>query len=256
MAVRRDRPAPPATKGVPGRGGRTRTNPWKALFVVVLMIGLVGAAGWVVLGSRLLVVRHVDVTGMHRLNRATVLDAAAVPLGTPLARLDAGAVRERVATVPQVQAVKVQRSWPSSLTIAVTERTPRAAVAHDGTYDLVDGSGVTIATAKKRPKDLPLLEATGDLPGNPAVAAGVSAITSLPRPLAAVLRRVSAPDGAHVTLHLRIHRPHVPGPQYISVIWGDGSRGAEKADVLSSLLGHKAKVYDVSSPDVATVGKQ
>jgi len=226
------------------------------MFVVILMIGLVGAAGWVVLGSRLLVVRHVDVTGMNRLNRAQVLGAAAVPLGTPLARLDAGAVRERVATVAQVRSVRVERSWPSTLKIEITERTPRAAVARDGRYDLVDGSGVTIATAKKRPADLPLLEANGGLPGNPAVAAGVSAITALPKPLAGVLRRVSAPDAAHVTLHLRIHRPHVPGGQYISVVWGDGARGAEKAAVLTGLLRHKAKVYDVSSPDVATTGKQ
>lgn len=224
------------------------------MFVVVLMVALVAAAGWVVLGSRLLVVRHVDVTGMNRLTRAEVLDAANVPIGTPLARLDAGAVRERVFTVAQVQAVTIERTWPSTLKIEITERTPRAAVAHNGRFDLVDASGVTIATAKKRPETMPLLEATGDLPRNPAVAAAVSAITSLPKPLTAVLRRVSAPDATHVTLHLRIHRPHRPGPQYISVLWGDGTRGKEKSAVLSTLLSHKAKSYDVSSPDVATVG--
>lgn len=239
-------------KGTPAKA--PRANPWKAMFVVILMIGLLGAAGWVVLGSRLLVVRHVAVTGTHRLTRAEVVGAAAVPLGTPLARLDAGAVRSRVAAVPQVQAVRIERHWPSTLKIDVTERTPRAAVAQGNGYALVDASGLTIATTPRRPAALPLLEIVGNLPHNPAVAASVAAIRSLPKPLTTVLQQVTATDAAHVTLHLRIHRPHHPRPQYVSVLWGDGSRGGEKAAVLANLLSHKAKEYDVSSPDVATTG--
>lgn len=267
MAVRRARPAPPAGDDVPGQGGGTgtrpakaapakaaRTNPWKAMFVVILTIGLLGAAGWVVLGSRLLVVRHVAVTGTQRLKRAEVVGAASVPLGTPLARLDAGAVRSRVAAVPQVESVRIERHWPSTLKIEITERTPRAAVAQGNRYALVDASGLTIATVPKRPAKLPLLEVVGDLPHNPAVAASVSAIRSLPKPLTTVLRQVTATDASHVTLHLRIHRPHRPRPQYVSVLWGDGSRGREKAAVLADLLSHKAKEYDVSSPDVAMTG--
>lgn len=242
--------------------GRRRTNPWKATFAVVLVVGLLGAALWVVLGSRLLVVRHVQITGMKRLDRAEVLDAASVRLGTPLARLDTGAVGERVATVAQVRSVAVSRSWPSTLRIAITERTPRVAVAHDGRFDLVDGAGVTVVT-KKKPNGLPRLEVGGTLPGNPAVRAAVSAAAALPPSLRPHLRRITAPDAAHVTLHLRLWRrvpgPHVAGRPHghavpITVGWGDGSRAREKADVLMSLLPHRARRYDVSDPDVATTG--
>ena len=237
--------------------GRRRTNPWKAAFAVVLVVGLLGTAVWVVLGSRLLVVRHVQITGMKRLDRAEVLDAASVRLGTPLARLDTGAVGDRVATVAQVRTVAVSRSWPSTLRIAITERTPRVAVARDGRYDLVDGAGVTVVTTKK-PSGLPRLDVDGTLPGNPAVRAAVSAATALPPSLAPRLRRMTATDAAHVTLHLRLWR-RIPGthhkhPVPITVDWGDASRPGEKADVLTALLHHHAHRYDVSDPDVATTG--
>jgi cell division protein FtsQ len=260
-----ERPGTTRTKprGAAAGMARKRTNPWKALFVVVLMVGLVGAAGWVVLGSRLLVVRHVDVTGMKRLHRAEVLRAAAVPLGTPLARLNGGAVRARVAAVAQVRSVTISRKWPSTLRIQITERTPEVAVAADGRFDLVDAAGVTVATAKKPPHGMPRLNITGGLPGNPAVRAAVAAVTALPPALEAKVRQVDAPDAAHVTLHLRIWRP-IPGPRIpgrphkrphaVTVAWGDGSRGKEKSDVLTALLTHDATRYDVSSPDVATTG--
>lgn len=287
MTARREPTPPPEAGAAPGHGeepgttrakkggkggagkpsgplvGRKRANPWKAAFVVVLMVALVVAAGWVVLGSRLLVVRHIQVTGMKRLDRAQVLAAAAVPLGTPLARLNGGAVRARVATVAQVRSVQISRKWPSTLRIEITERTPKVAVDQDGRFDLVDAAGVTVATAKKRPHGMPRLTVNGGLPGNPSVRAAVAAVSALPASLAAKVRQVDAPDAAHVVLHLRIWRP-IPGPRLagharkaphaITVAWGDGSRGKEKADVLTALLAHPAKTYDVSSPDVATTG--
>lgn len=220
------------------------------------MIGLVGAAVWVVLGSRLLVVRDVRISGLHRLDRTEVLHTAAVSLGTPLARLDGDAVRARVATIAQVKSAKVTRDWPSTLRIEVTERTPRAAVARDGRYALVDADGVTVATART-PSGLPMLKVDGDPNGDPAVRSAVTAVTALPDRLAGRLRQVSAADPEHVRMRLRTtwkrehRRPHRV-TRTVTVVWGDAHRGVEKARVLSALLRHRAKVYDVSAPDVAT----
>lgn len=43
------------------RPQRPRRDRWKVLFVVLLIGGLLGTAAWVVLGSKLLVVREVEV---------------------------------------------------------------------------------------------------------------------------------------------------------------------------------------------------
>ncbi|MEO5873772.1 MAG: cell division protein FtsQ, partial [Streptosporangiaceae bacterium] len=61
---------------------KPRRDRWKALFVILLIVGLLGTAAWVLLGSRLLVVRQVEVSGLDLVSRPRVLAAAGVPIGT------------------------------------------------------------------------------------------------------------------------------------------------------------------------------
>ena len=64
MAADRDR-AEPTARG--GAGSETAvgkgSDPWKVAFAVLLVVSLVCVVTWVLLGSRLLVVRDVAVTG-------------------------------------------------------------------------------------------------------------------------------------------------------------------------------------------------
>ncbi len=57
----------------------------------------VGLLAWVLFASPLLVVRAVEVTGTRQVPADAVVAAVAVPRGTPLAQVDVGAVRSRVA---------------------------------------------------------------------------------------------------------------------------------------------------------------
>lgn len=238
-------------RGRPVRGPGRRRDPWRLAFAALLVLALVGISGWVVLGSRLLVVRHVQVTGVHRLTAGQVRAAAHVPIGTPLARLDTGAVRASVATIPQVRAVAVQRHWPATVRIVVTERRPGAAVRTPAGYALVDPAGVTVATARHRPQDLPLLRVSGGLRGNPAVRAGIDVVAGLPRSLSTRVLRVEASNPQQVTLVLRA--PHGRHTRTVRVRWGDPGQEAEKARALIALLRHHpAGRYDVSSPTVVT----
>src|SRR6476661_7070279 len=106
---------------------------------------------WVLLASPLLAVRHVAVSGTHRLTAAQVRAAADVVGGTPLARVDAGAVVRHVRSLRTVEDVHVSRRWPSTLHVTVTERTPVAGIVTAGGVTLVDADGVPFAPAAALP---------------------------------------------------------------------------------------------------------
>ena len=129
-----------------------------------------------------------------RLARA-VLASADVPLGTPLMRVDPGAVTRRVEAIRQVASATVSEDWPDHLTIAVTERVPVLAVRMAGSgYDLVDPSGVIVRLAKAKPRALPLFSTTlsgSALRGDPGVAAAAAVLRELTPPLARAVTTVS-----------------------------------------------------------------
>jgi cell division protein FtsQ len=69
--------------------------------------------------------------------------------------LDLAAIRDRVAALPRVAAVRVTRDYPSSLRITVTERPPVASVSTGSVYWLVAADGTVLDAAGRRPADLP-----------------------------------------------------------------------------------------------------
>jgi hypothetical protein len=134
---------------------------WRAAFFGLAAAAVVAAVAWVVLGSRLLVVRSVQVIGAHGLvTRAEVLAAARVPLGLPLVQVDGAAVARRVERLPQVQSAQVSRAWPDAVTISVRPRVPVFAVRAAAGYEVIDRFGVTVARSARRPAQLPLLTVT------------------------------------------------------------------------------------------------
>jgi cell division protein FtsQ len=213
-------------------------------------LAIVAGVGWALLGDRLLVVRSVTVTGTHLVSSARVLAAADVPLGTPLLRVDTGAVARRVDSIPQVASVRVTEDWPDHLVIAVTERVPVLAVKMaGGGYDLVDPAGIAVRWAKHRPAALPqLLTALpgSALAGAPSVSAAADVLAELQPWLASQVTQVSVRQeassdvaGQQVTLHLKSGKV---------VLWGAPGNGGQKNRELAILLPGKARYVDVSAP--------
>jgi cell division protein FtsQ len=97
----------------------------------------------------------VRVDGTETVTRAEVLEASRVRIGEPYLGLDLAAIRHRVAALPRVAAVRVDREYPSSLRITVTERPPVASVAVGGAYWLVAAAGTVLDAARRRPPGLP-----------------------------------------------------------------------------------------------------
>jgi cell division protein FtsQ len=224
-------------------GRRRRRDPWRTAFFGVLVLAILVGAVWALLGSSLLVVRHERVSGNHDLSQASVLAAAGVRPGTPMASVDTGAAARRVEQITQVLSATVARSWPDTLVIRVVLRTPALAVASSGEFALIDGSGVTVRLSARRPAGMPLLShPPAQLRGSGGVRAAVTILGRLPRHLRRLIESVSAPSAETVTFTLR---------GGITVVWGGASQDAAKAAELAALMRTRARYYDVSDPVTA-----
>jgi cell division protein FtsQ len=233
----------------PSRGSR-----WRAAFFVLALVGIVGAAGWALLGSRLLVVRVITVTGTHLVSAGQVRAAADVPAGTPLIRIDPGQVATRVEAIQQVASAQVTKDWPDGLSITVRERVAVIAVpASGGGYDLLDRDGVIVTSSASKPAPMPLLvtSAAGrQLRGNQGVATVAQVLAVLPSWLSHQVSRVSVrePDGgrAQIAGLAPVVTLYLSGGQ--TVVWGDAGSSGVKARELAILMRGQATYYDLSAP--------
>lgn len=233
------RPVTDATVRIRRQRRRSRLRLVVRALVATLVALLLGAGVWLVGFSPVLAVQRVEVTGTSVLDAATVERTAAISTGTPLARLDVAGIERRVGALAPVREVHVDRQWPSTVTIEVTERTPLYAVQQnqgDG-YLLVDRDGVAYTTLPEPPGGLLVVTAdSAEL--LPDVATVVAA---LPDELRDQVHGVSADTRDSITLALSGGR---------TVVWGSAERSDYKATVLMALLkARKGTVYDVSAPD-------
>lgn len=231
------------TAGGPRRpGGRlARSLPLVAALVVLVLLGV---AGWVVLGTGVFGVREVAVLGARTLPAADVVRAAGIARDAPLARVDTDAVAGRVGRLPAVARAEVSVEWPHTVVVTVTERVAAVVVATGRRFRLVDASGVPFATVGARPAGLPLVEVAAPGPADRATRAAVAVARALTPALRAPLQKVVAPTPDQVELRLRGNRV---------VFWGDAADSARKATIAAALLGRPGRRIDVSAPDLATV---
>ena len=224
--------------------GRRRVRPRRIALFGVLVLAVLAAACWAVLGSSLLVVRHVEVVGNRLVTVTRVRAAAKITTGTPLATVDTAAAAARVERLAPVLSAAVSRSWPDTIVITVRERTPVLAVAvAGGGYQLIDPYGVVVRSAARRPAGLPLLSpAPAVLRGSPPVRAAAIVLRQLPPAVLAQLSWISAPSASAVTLHLAGR---------VTVLWGGTGRAAQKSAELTILLRTHAHYFDISDPDTA-----
>ncbi|CAB4876184.1 MAG: FtsQ-type POTRA domain-containing protein [Actinobacteria bacterium] len=208
--------------------------------VFVLLAVLVSAAIWLFWFSSVFVVRDVRVIGVTGSPAAKVLTSAAVPLGVPMAQLDADGSTARIMLLPWVDSVEVRRGWPSEVILAVV---PRIAIAVQlGTGRGVDLSGVAFDAPEPLAKNLPAIDADGV-----GLVAAVTVWQSLPAPLLAKVVGVSASTRDDVELNLK---------SGAKVRWGSAEQGEIKAQVLAALLQRRAAVYDVSAPELPTTQQE
>ncbi len=221
------------------RAGRRRPlrRGWFAALAVMASCLL----SWLLLSSPLLSVHRVEVVGASALSPDTVRAVAAVPAGTPLARVDTSAARGRVAALAPVARVRVVRAWPTTIRLRVIERIPVATMRQsDGTWALLDAGGTRFSPSPDRPGGLPELQVATEQ----AVGSAVQVLGELPSALRDQVSSVHAATPSSVVLALADGH---------AVVWGAPGGAARKAAVVAALLPRPGKTLDVTSPGVAVI---
>ncbi|WP_433591034.1 cell division protein FtsQ/DivIB [Nocardia sp. CA-145437] len=211
---------------------------------------LAGAVALIALGlvawfTPMLSVRTVEVDGLAAVPEEQVRQALQVPDGLSILRLDTDALAEQVSRLPKVRSVRVQRVFPSTVRVTVTERTPVLYFDSPDGAHLLDCDSVEFAI---EPPGLGVPKLVTEHPGgtDPVTKAAVAVMAAIPIPLrdqvgvgAVVARSVS-----DIALELRDGR---------TVLWGGTVDSSRKAAVVGPLLSQPGKVFDVSSPNLVTV---
>lgn len=222
------------------RTRRPRGAGWRpgrrSILIGVAALVLAGFLAWLLLLSPALVLKSVRVEGTAMLTPEQVTEAAAAPLGVPLARVSERAVGERVVTLPAVAKVNVRRGLPDHLVIRVTERTPIFAVGEGDPVTLVDAEGATFP-GRGSPE---IVQAEGPM-DDPTLLAGVAAvIRALPADLRVEVERVEFTSRDSITVLLKGDR---------EVFFGSADQPEVKGQVALALVrGTSAKHIDVSAP--------
>jgi cell division septal protein FtsQ len=248
----------PAGPGGPGSPGSTVTassqrrfarrqwsRRWLRLrYVVVAVLGLallvVGV--WSIWFSSLLAVEQVEVAGADVLSEQEVRDAASVPVGDPVARIDLDAVRARVEALAVVRSADVTRAWPDGVRVEVEERVAVAVVRIGSTLRGMDAEGVVFRDYQETPTALPRVDALSGVTSE-ALREGAAVVAALPEGLAADVDYVEVGTVDQIRLLLRDGR---------EVVWGSSADAEQKARVLEVLLEQDGRVLDVSVPATPT----
>lgn len=241
-------PKTPKTAKTPKRGhsgGRpSRQVVRQRRQVLALSVLTVLTVGYLLFFTSLLGVRSVEVVGARQVAAERVRELAAVPAEQPMLRVDTDAVAERVRALPAVATVEVSRSWPNTIEIMVTERTPVGFYDTGERLYLVDRGGVVYKQLPEPVEGLPRLELSKVGPADAATRAVASVLVGLPPQLREQVTIARADTPGSVELVLADGRV---------VRWGDAEQSERKAKVLAVLLTREGEVYDVSSPELPTV---
>ena len=218
---------------------RAKRRRWlKRAGLAALVGALLAGIAWVVWGSPWLLARQVEVTGVAVVTTQDVVDAASVPLGTPLAAIDAAGIEARVVdALPAVAAAKVSRVWPGTVSIAVTERQAVLAVPLSREFLWVSADGVIFHRTSEAPAGV--LTATSGIANVQVIGAMAAVAAALPEQVRSQASTMSAASQDSIVVTLSDGR---------KITWGSADESELKARVVVPLLGVKAREYDVSAP--------
>lgn len=223
----------------------------KRLVVVVLGAAIVGLVV-VVNFTGVFDVTGVQATGVDRPTQELMIAAADITEGTPLARVNTSQVAESVQReVPAVSSVTVQRRWPHSIVIKATPRTVAANVTVDGLVRWADQTGFVFGAVNQPRKAAPSIIVrprfgTDTSARQRAIAEALIVARALPAQVKAKLARIEFRSQDDIVIATTSGR---------TIRWGSADDSDRKAVVLAALLGRKAKVYDVRTPDLPTTKK-
>ena len=222
------------------RAAQVRRRPWLLAAWLAGVLALIAGGVWLVEFSPVLVAKSVRVEGAPPEDISEIARRAAVPLGTPLARVDTGAIALRVIAETRLAEVTVSRSWPGTVVISAIMRVPVLAVEDlQGQVQVVDSQGVAYATVGAPPKGVPLINTVEDPSSKESMRAAIAVLQALSPGQRGRVTNVTVSGANMVTLRLG----------EVTVAWGGASEPELKVKVMTALLKQKGVgAIDVSAP--------
>lgn len=224
-------------KSVHAQRSKRRLKLWIGIGVGVLLVALAGFLVWLFLLSTTFSADETVVEGEQLLTSDAIKEAAAVPKNVPLARLNTGAIRERVEELPEVRSADVSVDYPNAVRIQVRERVAIYQLAKGEAFAWVDAEGVEFRTGQARSKTLPEVKLSRD---GARIRRDVATVaTHIPEAARKQVTLIRAKSVDRIEVSLEDRR---------SIVWGSADESELKSEVLEALLSVDAKVYDVSAP--------
>lgn len=197
----------------------------------------------------LLAIQKIEVSGLHRIPKAAVLAAIAPQIGVPLTLVNTDKIGAELEHFKLIESFSTVAAPPHTLQLRIIERQPVCIVTIAGVNHLFDVAGVELGQAAAKDR-YPVISISGSPRNSKNYADAIQVLLSLPVTLVKQVAVVEARSQDNVVIQLK----GIAGQQ---IIWGDSSRSALKATVLSSLMKHvranQIATIDVSAPTAAVV---
>lgn len=113
------------------------------ILTVIALIALVIGTLWLI-RSPILSIREIDVAGAEASDPRGAVRSLGMDIGTPTIDVSTDAITSAILEDPWVQSAAVHITWPGSISIGVTERTPVAPVLAGEQWVLVGNDGGVI----------------------------------------------------------------------------------------------------------------
>lgn len=209
---------------------------WLVAGLVALVV-LLGVLAYVV---PIVKVSQIDVQGTTHADPQAIREASAISAGDNMLRLDMAEAAKGVSTVPWVEKVTVKRSWPTTVTVDVTEHQAIGYVMDGDTPHVVDEKGTVFLTGVKPEGALEFKKTKAD--DARAIDAATKALTALSDDLRGKLEGIEAESADSI----RLFFPNQ------AVYWGSADSADEKAEATRIVLGREGN-WNVSNPAMPTV---
>lgn len=225
-------------------------------------IGITAASVVLVLGvsilvavfSPLMALRTIEIKGTSRVDATQLRQALSDQIGTPLARIDFGAIKQDIAGFPLIESYVTEEAPPHTLVVTVTERTPVVAVKTGDSFALVDPAGIVVQSSPTQPDTMPVADIGRAKLGSSVFRTMTEVVLALPSAIRSQVSGVSASTADDVTLTMH------DGSR---VVWGSPDDSDAKAALLDALVKDHATrdpgtavEYDVSAPDNGIIRTQ
>jgi cell division protein FtsQ len=227
-------------------GGRLLT----AVAAIVLFTG----ATWTTTRSALLDVDHVAVSGGSLVTPAEATTGARLRRGQPMVSVDIAAAERRLRRLPWVDTAAVERAFPNTVRIHLTERVAVAAAARpSGGWVLLDRGGRVLAeraAMTSRAGELPQVIGAGGTPAPgeslDTARPALDVVAALPDAVRRQIQSVTL-EGEAVTLHMGAREIRIGPPTQLA------AKVAALGVLLERVGDRSVAVLDVRVPQAPVV---